>query len=81
VNGPSHQAHTRPMDLRTWRGRLWFGFSVFIGVSVAMLIGPAYLRPLPMWAQLLIAIAGCAFIATVAVYSRRRARRANSPAQ
>lgn len=54
------------------------GLAVFIGVSVVMLIGPAYLRPLPMWAKLVIVVAGCGFIAAVAVYSRRRARRANS---
>jgi hypothetical protein len=66
------------MALRTWRERLWFGLAVFIGVSVAMLIGPAYLRPLPMWAKLVIVVAGCLFIASVAVYTRRRASRASS---
>ena len=66
------------MALRTWRERLWFGLAVFIGVSVATLIGPAYLRPLPMWAKVVIVVAGCLFIASVAVYSRRRARRASS---
>jgi hypothetical protein len=66
------------MALRTWRERLWFGLAVSIGVSVAMLIGPAYLRPLPMWAKLVIVVAGCLFIASVAVYSRRRARRVSS---
>jgi peptidoglycan/LPS O-acetylase OafA/YrhL len=68
------------MALRSWRDRLWLGLAVFIGVSVVMLIGPAYLRPLPMWAKLVILVAGCGFIAAVAVYSRRRARHANSPA-
>jgi hypothetical protein len=65
------------MALRSWAA-LWLSLAIFIGVSVAMLIGPAYLRPLPMWAKLVIVVAGCGFIATVAVYSRRRARRASS---
>jgi hypothetical protein len=62
----------------TWRQRVWFGLAVFIGVSVAMLVGPPYLRPLPMWAKLVIVVAGCLFIASVAVYTRRRARRVSS---
>ena len=41
-------------------------------------VGPTYLRPLPMWAKLLLIVAGCCFIATVAIYGRRRARRATS---
>jgi hypothetical protein len=49
--------------------------AIFIGVAVALLAGPAYLRPLPMWVKLLLIVAGCCFIATVAIYSRRRARR------
>jgi 4-amino-4-deoxy-L-arabinose transferase-like glycosyltransferase len=72
-------AHTGVVDLRTWRGRLWFGLTVSFSASlVVFVIGPTYLRPLPMWAQLAIVVAGCGFIATVALYSRRRARRANS---
>jgi uncharacterized membrane protein len=66
------------MALRTWRERLWFGLAVAIGPSVALLIGPAFLRPLPIWAKLVILVVGCGFIATVAIYSRRRARRASS---
>jgi hypothetical protein len=66
------------MVLSTWRERLGFGLAIFIGVSVAMLVGPTYLRPLPIWAKLVLVVAGCGFIATVAVYSRRRARRASS---
>jgi hypothetical protein len=62
------------MVLRTWRESLWFGLAVAIGTSVAMLVGPAYMAPLPMSLKLVILVAGCAFIAAAAVYSRRRAR-------
>jgi hypothetical protein len=61
-------AHTR-----TWREGLWFGLAVAIGTSVAMLIGPAYLAPLPISLKVVIVVAGCAFIAAAAAYSRRRA--------
>jgi hypothetical protein len=72
-------AHTGVVDMRTRRGRLWFGLTLAFSTSlVVFVIGPTYLRPLPMWAQLLVLVAGCGFIASVAVYSRRRARRANS---
>lgn len=64
--------------MRSWRERLWFGLAVFIAIFVVGLIGPAYLRPLPLWAKLVVVVAGCAFIATVAIYSRRRARWASS---
>jgi type III secretory pathway component EscS len=63
------------MALRSWRDTLQLGVAVFIGIAVALLIGPTYLRPLPMWVKLLLIVVGCAFIATVAIYSRRRARR------
>jgi hypothetical protein len=66
--------HNGPMALRTRRERLWFGLAVSLGPVVALLIGPAYLQPLPMWAKLAIVIAGCALIAALAIYSRRRAR-------
>jgi len=66
------------MDMRTWRGRRWLGLAIFVSVAFVMLIGPTYLRPLPMWAKLVLIVAGCCFIATVAIYGRRRARRATS---
>jgi hypothetical protein len=71
-------AHTGVVDLRTWQGRLWFGVTVAFSTSLVMLIGPTYIDPLPMWLKGLIAVACVFLIATVAVYSRRRARRANS---
>jgi len=46
---------------------------------VALWVGPAYLKPLPTWLQVVIALACLCFIATVAIYSRRRARRASRP--
>jgi hypothetical protein len=66
------------MDMRTWRGRLWLGLSIFVSVAFVMLIGPTYLRPLPMWAKLVFIVAGSGFIAAVGIYGRRRARRAAS---
>lgn len=73
--GAPGAAHTAAMAPRSWRDRLQLGVAVFIGIAVALLIGPTYLRPLPMWSKLLLIVVGCAFIATVAIYSRRRARR------
>jgi hypothetical protein len=49
--------------------------AIFIGVSVAVLIGPAYIDPLPTWLKVSIGVA-CGFtVASLGVYSRRRARR------
>jgi hypothetical protein len=64
------------MALRSWRDRLWFGLAIFLGVSVASLIGPAYIDPLPSWLKVLLAVAGGLTIGALAVYARRRARRA-----
>jgi hypothetical protein len=55
---------------------LLFGLVVPLNtVLVTFVIGPAYLRPLPIWLKLVIVVAGCGLIGTIAVYSRRRARR------
>jgi peptidoglycan/LPS O-acetylase OafA/YrhL len=52
------------------------GLVLAVWTSVLTLyVGPTYLQPLPIWAKVVIAIALCLLIATVAVYSRRRARR------
>jgi hypothetical protein len=48
--------------------------AIFIAVLVALVIGPTYLQPLPIWLKLVIAVAGLCVIATIAIYSRRRAR-------
>jgi CRP-like cAMP-binding protein len=66
--------HTGAMNMRTWRGRLWFGLTISFSTSVVMLVGPTYIRPLPMSAQLVLAVACVCFIAAVAIYGRRRAR-------
>jgi hypothetical protein len=66
------------MDLRSWRGRFWFGLTVGASVSIVRLIGPKYIDPLPMWLKVVVAITGAVLIATVAIYSRRRPRQANS---
>jgi hypothetical protein len=47
-------------------------------VSIVRLIGPKYIDPLPMWLKVVVAITGAVLIATVAIYSRRRPRQANS---
>ncbi len=52
-----------------------FGLAVFLGTLVALVVGPTYLKPLPVWMKLVLAVAGCCVIAAIAVYSRRRARR------
>lgn len=48
--------------------------AVWVSV-VTVYVGPSYIRPLPTWAKVVMAVACCLFIATVAVYGRRRARR------
>jgi hypothetical protein len=44
------------------------------GSLLSVYVGPTYIRPLPMWAKVVMAAGCCLFIATVAVYGRRRAR-------
>jgi hypothetical protein len=75
-SGGDQRVHTELMASWSWRDRLWFGLAIFIGVSVALLIGPIYLDPLPLWLKVVIAIAGTLIIATAGIYSRRRARHA-----
>jgi len=71
----SIKVHTPPMAFRSWRDRVWLGLAIFIGVAVALMIGPAYIDPLPVWLKALIAVACGLTIASLVVYSRRRARR------
>ena len=53
------------------------GAVLAVWVSVLTIyVGPTYIRPLPMWAKIVMAAGCCLFIATVAISSRRRARRA-----
>ena len=37
-------------------------------------VGPIYIRPLPMWGQIVLAVACGLLVATIAIYSRRRSR-------
>jgi hypothetical protein len=62
------------MASRSWRDRLPLAVAVPIAVVVTLWVGPAYLQPLPIWMKLVLAAAGCCVIATIAIYSRRRAR-------
>jgi LPXTG-motif cell wall-anchored protein len=52
--------------------------AVWAGV-LTLYVGPTYLRPLPLWEQLALAVAGLVIIATLAMYGRRRRRRNTSP--
>jgi len=62
------------------RDKFWIALAAPVGgVIVAFWIGPAYLKPLPTWLQLVIAAACVCFIATIAIVSRRRARHASRP--
>jgi hypothetical protein len=55
---------------------LVFGFVVPLSTAIiTFVVGPRYLQPLPTWAKLAFVAAGCCFIAAVAIYGRRRARR------
>jgi hypothetical protein len=62
---------------------LAFGLVVPVSASLmTFVVGPTYLEPLPTWLKLVIAGACACVIAALAVYSRRRTRRAaasNSP--
>jgi hypothetical protein len=62
---------------------LAFGLVVPLSASLmTFVVGPTYLEPLPTWLKLVIAGACACVIAALAVFSRRRARRAapsNSP--
>ncbi|HEY4914786.1 MAG TPA: hypothetical protein VIJ91_12810 [Candidatus Dormibacteraeota bacterium] len=51
------------------------GAVVAVWASVlSVYVGPTYIRPLPMWAKVVMAAGCCLFIATMTVYGRRRAR-------
>jgi hypothetical protein len=63
------------MAPRSWLDKLWLGIAVFVGIAFAMVIGPAYLRPLPLWEKALITIVGVLSVSTLAIYSRRRSHR------
>ncbi|MFI4978414.1 MAG: hypothetical protein ACHQC8_07070 [Solirubrobacterales bacterium] len=51
--------------------------AIWCGV-LTIYVGPTYIQPLPMWRQLVLAVACCVIIATIAIYSRRRSRRKTS---
>ena len=51
-----------------------FVIATWTGV-LTLYVGPTYIWPLPMWEQVVLAVAGCLIIATIAIYSRRRRRR------
>jgi hypothetical protein len=63
------------MVSRSWFDRLWLGLAVFVGIAFAMVIGPAYLRPLPLWEKALITVVGVLSVSTLAIYNWRRSRR------
>jgi len=55
---------------------LVFGLAVPFGSAlVTFVIGPEFLRPLPIWLKLVGMVACGGLIAAIAVYGRRRARR------
>jgi hypothetical protein len=45
---------------------------------LAIYVGPTFIRPLPMWGQIGLAVVGGLIIATLAIYGRRRSRRKTS---
>lgn len=55
-------------------GLVAFVLAIWAGI-LTVYVGPTYLAPLPMWAKVVLALAGCLIIATIAIYSRRRRRR------
>ena len=58
------------------RASVLVAFVLAIWVSIlTVYVGPTYLQPLPMWAKVVLALAGCLIIATIAIYGRRRSRR------
>ena len=64
------------------RDKFWIALAAPIGgVVIAFWVGPVYLAPLATWLQLVIAAACVCFIATIAIVSRRRARRRKALAE
>jgi uncharacterized membrane protein YbhN (UPF0104 family) len=56
-------------------------FGVVLPLSVGLItfwIGPQYLRPLSLWGQLALIVGLGGLLAGLAVYSRRRAKRAKA---
>jgi hypothetical protein len=51
-----------------------FVLAIWCGI-ITVYVGPTYIRPLPTWGQVVLAVAGCLIIATIAIYGRRRRRR------
>jgi hypothetical protein len=54
-------------------------FAVGFSVAAVNLLGDHYLRPLPIWLKLALAVAGCCVIAALPVYGRRLARHSLPP--
>ena len=50
----------------------------FCGGVMTFYVGPTYIQPLPIWEKVVMAVACCLIIATIAIYSRRRSRRETS---
>lgn len=63
------------MDRLSRRDRLWFGIALMVGPAVVLVIGPAYLRPLPIGLKVVLAVVLGCLLAGLVLYSRRRARR------
>jgi membrane protein implicated in regulation of membrane protease activity len=51
--------------------------AIWAGV-LTVYVGPTFINPLPMWEQVVVAVACCVIIATIAIYGRRRSRRRTS---
>lgn len=58
----------RPASSSRWP----IGVGVFLGIVIAMFVGPRYLSPLPFWLQLALILVGCCLIAAIALYVRRK---------
>lgn len=54
-----------------------FVLAIWVGVLTTY-VGPTFISPLPIWEQVVLAVAGCLIIATLAIYGRRRSRRKTS---
>ena len=67
--------HTGAVDRLSRRDRLWFGIVILVVPAVVLVLGPAYVDPLPTWLKLVVAVVGVLVVGAVAIYSRRRARR------